>query len=86
MQEYDIFATAMANVELPLWFYAAKSIAGLVPLVKSVVSDTEVDARPIAIGHTEARAITSHLVEGVSQVAGDVLGTQQLATQLPLLS
>ena len=78
MQEYDTFATAVANVELPLWFYSAEAIGRLVPLVKSVVAD-HVDARPIAIGHTEARALGSHLVAGVEDVAGDVLAPQQLA-------
>ena len=78
MPEYDAFATAMANVELPLWFYSAEAIARLVPLVKSVAAD-HVDARPIAIGHTEARSIGSQLVEGVTEVAGDVLSPQQLA-------
>ena len=47
-------------------------------LVKSAAAD-HVDARPIAIGHTEARSIGSHLVEGVTEVAGDVLSPQQLA-------
>ena len=34
MTEYDGFATSVANVEMPPWFYAAFNIAGLAPLVK----------------------------------------------------
>ena len=69
MQMYDEFATAAVNVELPAWFYSAWAVAGIVPIVKKQQTEEEIeqgqqpDARPIAAGETDLRAIGRHITE-----------------------
>ena len=80
MTGYDEFATLFVNIDLPPWFYAAEALARLVPLVKARVSEgAEPDARPVAIGEVEARAISRHLTDSACDAAASVFAPQQLA-------
>ena len=50
------------------------------PLVKARVSEgAEPDARPVAIGEVEARAISRHLTDSACDAAASVFAPQQLA-------
>ena len=69
----------------PPWFYAAWGISGLMPLVKSRLSPeqlrqgAEPDARPIAIGETDLRAILRNITDAAASSAAEVLAPEQLA-------
>ena len=84
MPMYDEFATALARVELPAWFYSTLMTSGLVPLVKTrltpaqVAAGEEPDVRPIAVGSCALRAIlrqvTSQLTDAVARRLAPVCG------------
>ena len=44
MQLYSEFATMAANAELPRWFYAAWASAGIMPLIKSELTQEQTEA------------------------------------------
>jgi hypothetical protein len=66
MAEYDHFATTAANAGFSSWFYLLWSSARLVPLVKPsanpVPEGADPDVRPVAVGETDLRAITSSMI------------------------
>ena len=85
MPRYNRFATAAVNVAFPPWFYSAWSISGLMPLVKARLSQeqlrqgVEPDARPVAVGETDLRALCKNLTDNCSGAAARVLAPDQLA-------
>lgn len=85
MARYSTFATAAMNVTFPPWFYSAWGISGLMPLVKSRLSPEQLrqgvqpDARPVAVGETDLRAILRNLTDTATAAAAEVLAPEQLA-------
>ena len=85
MGRYSTFATAAMNVTFPPWFYSAWAISGLMPLVKSRLSPEQLrqgvqpDARPVAVGETDLRAILRNLTDTATAAAAEVLAPEQLA-------
>ena len=89
IERYDTFATRVVNVELPVWWYSAASVAQLMPLVKRALTDpeqvagVEPDVRPVAVGEVEIRAIERALNGTSVEAARAVLTPQQLAVGVP---
>ena len=83
MAEYDHFATTAANAGFPSWFYLLWSSALLVPLVKPsanpVPDGADPDVRPVAVGETDLRAITSSIISDTGAEFASVLTPQQVA-------
>jgi len=85
MARYSNFATAAMNVTFPPWFYSAWGISGLMPLIKSRLSPEQLrqgeqpDARPVAVGETDLRAILRNLTDSATAAAAEVLAPEQLA-------
>ena len=85
MARYSNFATAAMNVTFPTWFYSAWGISGLMPLIKSRLSPEQLrqgaqpDARPVAVGETDLRAILRNLTDSATAAAAEVLAPEQLA-------
>ena len=85
MPLFDEFGTWLASAEMPSWYYAAQSFAGLLPIVKKALSAAEMaagvepDVRPVAVGEVEMRAMLSHVTEMVEPAMADVLAPQQVA-------
>ena len=74
MPLYDEFGSAAASAQLPRWFYAAWGTSWVCPLVKPVpegqVPPAQPDARPIAIGEQDLRAILGQLVQDATYPRG----------------
>jgi hypothetical protein len=85
MELYDDFASALASVELPMWYYSAQSFASLLPLVKEALTPAQLaaqadpDVRPVAVGEVGLRAVLSHVTALVLPAMSDVLAPQQMA-------
>jgi len=85
MPLYDDFASAYASALLPEWFYSIRAIATLHPLVKRAPTREEAaagaqpDARPIAVGEVESRAVFQSLTTSLRDAFAGILAPQQLA-------
>ena len=84
MQLYSEFATMAANAELPRWFYAAWASAGIMPLIKSELTQEQrlagedPDCRPVAVGEVDLRTIGRVMALEVQTSAQAHLQPQQL--------
>ena len=83
MPLYDEFGSAAASAQLPRWFYAAWGTSWVCPLVKPVpegqVPPAQPDARPIAIGEQDLRAILGQLVQDATPAVLDHLAPVQVS-------
>ena len=83
MSAYDTFASDLAGGLLPDWYYAAQSMANLLPLVKKALTMEQreagetPDVRPVAIGEVEPRAIMRSLTEATNSAFMAALAPQQ---------
>ena len=66
MSEYDGFASAAASARFPRWFYLVWATSWIAPLAKRPAEGAVVpavpDARPVAIGEADLRAVLSSLI------------------------
>mgnify|MGYP006965231134 FL=1 len=85
MPRYDLFATSLANAELPSWFYLLYGSSRLVPLVKAEAREPggDPDARPVAVGEVGLCAITRTVYAEAASVLADYLAPHQVAVGVP---